>query len=873
MLKAVNLKVEYLRNPMGMDESQPRFSYEVEGASRYQSARRIIVVAETGDTVWDSGVVESASTNQIEYRGEPLRQFTRYEWRVKIWDEKGVEGYWSDDGSFFETGFLGAKWHAKWISCGAVDNVFRCSPRIVRDFTLESAPVRARLCITSLGLYDAAINGKPVTDCCLTPGWTDYFTRVQYQMFDVTPLLAEGENTLSVQLSGGWYSGRISRLWNANFGSTYGEGTMLLAELRLQFADGRTQIIASDREFRQFSTSVADGFDLIRASDIYDGEHFVRGPRGSSWREPGVGRERTRPMFERDKKIRVTWQSGAPIRRMIEVRPVKIVQRSSDAWLVDFGQNLAGREIIRVTGAPAGTTIVIRHAEMIDTDGSLYVDNLRSAEATTIFTTGGSGTEEYEPKFTFYGFRYIEITGWPGELNAEMVSARVIYSELEKTGDFECSNPLINRLFANIVWGQRGNFVDVPTDCPQRDERLGWTGDTQVFANVATYNLFCAPFYTKWLEDLNSCIVNGAFPHIAPNPYMHTTGMGTSASSGWGDAGVICPEVMFIKYGDTRLIRKYLANICRWLDMQVEQAGGSLIVKNACYGDWLNLDDPTPEDYISTAYLAGMTAKAAKMAALVGDTGECVKRERLFGAIRRAFIEKFFTASGTPRVKSQTAALLALEFNLVPEKGRAKVVRQLTGSLLQRDCHLATGFLGTPLLLSNLTRAGKLELAYRLLEQTTYPGWLYPVTQGATTMWERWNSFTLDGGFGEVGMNSFNHYAYGAVGDWFYETICGIQPIRDRAEWAGFRRFRLAPKPGGSLTRARAVYHSICGEIRSSWERNGNRMIWEFTVPVNTTAEIEFPTKKPVPSVRGIARDENRILVAHPGSYRVEFEL
>ena len=853
MLYPTALQVEYKTNPLGMDERRPRFFYQLKGDSLLQSARRIRVLSESGETMWDSGFQETPVTIQIEYEGKLLRPFTRCYYQVQVRDEQGQTSGWSQEKAFFETGFLGTPWTAKWIRAQSRPGPGNqlSATRFRRDFTLGKPLKRARLYATALGLYRAFINGKPVTENCFTPGWTDYFHRVQYQAYDLTGMLAAGKNTLAFLLNEGWYCGSITRHWHHG-AATYGPTPLLLSELHLSFEDGSEEIIASGADW-QVVQGDRFGFNTIRMSDIYMGETFQSKPEGDRWMLPET--ELDAKVLENafedriSRNVSVVWQSGASVRPIMDLPPRSISRHENGSWIVDFGQNLTGRERFRLAHIPAGTTILIRHGEMLTEAGTLYTENLRSAAAQTLYTcTCEKENQEYEPSFTFYGFRYLEITGWPGLLTGDQISARVIHSNLPETGSFQCSEPLLNQLYSNIVWGQRGNFLDIPSDCPQRDERLGWTADTQVFINTATFNLYAPEFYTKWLEDLHLQITPfGAFPLWAPDPYCYN-GDGKEVqwrdygATGWSDAGVICPWVMFEKYGDTRILRKFYDSICTWLDLQIARANGSLIVKNAALGDWLNIDAPIPEEYLSTAYLGGMNELAARMACILGKHSEAHYREELYRSVAQAFQKEFFTPDGEPMVKTQTAALLALHFDLLTEKAQKRTVEFLKHDIRDtHNLHLSTGFLGTPLLLKVLAKIGEIDLAYDLLLQTGYPGWLYPVTQGATTMWERWNSYTIEGGFGDSSMNSFNHYAYGAVGEWFFETICGIgQSVRQTGE-GGFRNFRLAPQFGTRLSHARAEFKSISGRILSEWRREGKRIIWHIELPCNTAAEVILP--------------------------------
>ncbi len=818
MLKISHLLTEYKTNPVGMDEAAPRFCYTLSGTAKKQISRQVIVTnTASGETVWDSGCVSTDETTHIQYAGAPLLPRTLYRWQVTAADD--ADNTASAEATF-ETGMMGSPWQAQWIAGHA--SSANCLPvqQTSCTFQLDEVPASARIYISALGLYEARINGKPVTEDCFTPGWTDYYERVQYQVYDVTDLLQKGENTLTIDLAEGWYTGKICRIWNGHK-PTWGEHPMLIAEVR----SGDKVLAATDDTWTFTETTTV-------LSDIYTGETV----------DHRVGYFFSHPVTVCHPAVQLVWTAGAPIRRMRVMKPQSITRLPDGRYIVDFGVNFTGREFFTLRNAAPGSAIIIRHGEMLREDGTLYTENLRSAAATTTyFAKGGMEEESYEPRFTFYGFRYLEVTGWPGELKSEDIGAYAIFSQLPETGTFHSSNELVNKLFGNIVRGQESNFLDVPTDCPQRDERLGWSGDTQVFANVATYNKFSPEFYTKWLADLNLGRKDELFPSVAPYPYRQPRRAAPGESffaAGWGDAGIICPWQLFRKYGDLRVPQTYLHNMERSLLRQMEKHHNSTIVTDAFYGDWLNLDAPTDKTLIASAYLAGMMRLVARMAAACGDNVRAERMMRYYAAARETFGKTFFTASGELTCKTQTAALLTLHFDLVPENALQQTIDFLVQDIeVARNCHLSTGFLGTPLLLPVLTRIGRTDLAYRLLEQTTYPGWLFPVTNGATTMWERWNSWTPDQGFGEASMNSFNHYAYGAVGEWFYETICGIQP----GEQGGFRHFRLAPQPGGTFTHAEAQYDSLYGKILSGWELQGNTLVWRITVPFGTTAELCIP--------------------------------
>ena len=822
MNKITHLQVEYKSAPLGMDEPCPRFFYRLEGDRIMQKSCRLKVRTAAGETVWDSGMTENSDTVQLPYAGKPLAPFTRYFWQVESLLDTG-EKLLSKE-SFFETGFMGTPWQAKWIGTYGGEAFMRPVQLLKQTFTVKST-ANVRLAITALGLYQAEINGQKVSSDLFTPGWTDYYQRVQYQVCDLSPLLREGENEIAVFLGEGWYCGRIARHWGEDK-PTWGRHPMLLAEVR----QGNETLLITDENWKSYNT-------CYRYSDIYDGEKYDGtrlSPTGDILEEC---EQRPAPRVFPAPDIRIEWHSGAPVRQIAVLKPAAVTRTPNGVIRVDFGQNFTGRERIKLHNPGRGAVITIRHGEMVNADGSLYTANLRTAEATTTYITCGKEEEIYEPLFTFYGFRYVEITGWPGEFSAENIEGCVISSHLPETGRFSCSNHLINKLFENILWGQRSNFLDVPTDCPQRDEKLGWTGDTQVFANTASYNAYSAEFYTKWIRDLNCSRVDGFYPQLAPLPYRpKETGVGWGLfSTGWGDAGIVVPWQMFRKYGDSRIVKQYLPNMVECLDNIVKACDNSPIVHLVKYGDWLNINDPTPKELLATAYLAGMNRLCGQMAALVGETEIAKERQQKYEWIKEAFIKEFYTDDLRFKGESQTSKLLALHFDLTPDTRDlwALVVESLLNDIEKKQkMHLSTGFLGTPLLLPVLTKVEALDTAYQLLLQSSYPSWLYPVIQGATTMWERWNSWNHETGFASISMNSFNHYAYGAVAEWFYEEICGIKPDPT------FKRFKLEPRFGRFLDHAEAEYDSIYGPISAGWRREGEDYIYDFTIPANTEALV-----------------------------------
>jgi len=698
-------------------------------------------------------------------------------------------------------------------------------PLLRREFKVDRKVSRARIYSTALGVYELSLNGEKVGDHQLAPGWTDYAKRIQYQTYDVTGRIVNGDNTIGAMLGDGWYSGSIA--W---FGDKlYGDRPELLAELRIDYTDGTAQIIGSDGSWRSADGPVLRGDNVH--GETYDARLDPAGWRSSAfddagWSAPTVRNDvLTQPLVAQiDPPVKVTGELSA--KTLTQPRP--------GVWVFDLGQNMVGSTRLKVTGN-AGQTVRIRHAEVLNPDGTVYTANLRTAQATDYYTLDGKGAEVYEPRFTFHGFRYVELTGFPGTPTLSTVTGRVMGTAAPFTGELTTSDPLVNQLQSNIVWGQRGNFLSIPTDTPARDERLGWTGDINVFAETATFNMDSLSFLTKWLADLRDAqSANGAYPDIAPRKCCG------DGASGWADAGITVPYTLWKRYGDTKVLADHYDSMRRYVDYVRATSNGLLRPEAGPYLDWLNLDDPTPAGVIGTAYAAYSTRLFAEMAAALGHTADAEQYGARATAVGAAFAEAYVSADGRIQGDSQTAYVLALSIGLVPAARRDAAGKRLAEKVASRGYHLSTGFLGTPDLLPALTDTGNVDIAYRLLTNKDYPSWGYEIARGATTIWERWDSIKPDGSFGDVGMNSFNHYAYGAVGDWMYRTIGGIRPD-DAAP--GFRHVTIAPQPGGGLTSARATYRSRYGQFVSGWKLDAaGQMSLDVTVPGNTTATVEIPT-------------------------------
>lgn len=849
-MKIVDLKTENLTAPLGIAADRPRFSWRVETAQDnfMQSAYEIQVNSE-GQNIWESGKVISGES--VNVGGVPrLRPLTSYTWRVRITDANGKVSVWSEP-ACFETGILNRVWRGKWIAGIHNGQVKQPVNYLRKSFRLDREITSARLYASALGLYEASINGEKVSGDCFTPGWTDYYFHVQHQTYDVTQLLRQGENVIGAMLGEGWYCGTISRRRNGGEPS-YGSHPAFIAELHVRYRNGEEEIISTDGSWR---CSIGGP---VRMSDIYDGEIYDANYAMAGWDTPEFSDTGWTHCLVKNRRIRIVGITAPPVRRT-ETLPVKNFRElPTDLWepvpcvphpknliVVDFGQNLIGRERLRVT-IPKGQAITISHGEMLNPNGTVYLKNLRTAQATTTIIGNGKPLD-YEPTFTFYGFRYLQIINWPGQFDPVAIQAEVIHTDMPRTGHFQCSNPLVNQLYSNQLWSQRGNYLDVPTDCPQRDERLGWLGDAQVFVNAAGYNFDICGFFTKYLTDVNySRTAYGEYPQYAPFfavSHLDAELYGTDyykGHSGWADAAIICAWQMYLKYNDKRILERFYDNMHEWILFQQENSD-NLIRESVVWGDWLNHDDPTSEELISTAFFAYGTELMAKIAAVIDKPDEADEFTRLAEAIKHAFAGKFIGPDGHIVEQSQTAALLTLQFDLPPENIRENIFADLIDNIInRREMHLSTGFIGTPYLAHVLTRFGRPDVAYGLIEQTTYPSWLYPVLQGATTIWERWNGYLHETGPLNEPMNSFNHYAYGAIADYFYAGIGGIRPCETIP---GFKHIIIEPVPGGSLEYAETSFMSPYGKIVSDWKRTGkNALEMTVKIPPNTTAEIRFPT-------------------------------
>jgi alpha-L-rhamnosidase len=858
-LSAEHLRCEYLIDPLGIDEPRPRLSWTLRSGRRSerQSAYRVLVASDAqrlgagvGD-LWDSGKVERDRSVHVVYGGPDLAAGQRCWWAVRVWDGDDEPSPWSGP-AWWEMGLLRSEeWRGEWIGL-EIEPVLERDPALPADLDLQPCPFlrttfsldrpvrRARLYATARGLYELWLNGRRAGDQVLAPGWTDYRTRIQYQTYDVSDLLVAGDNALGAILGTGWYAGHVG--WaDQETGPTrhYGERPELLLDLRIAHDDGSETVIASSGAWRGTTGP-------IRFSDLVMGETYDARVELPGWNRSGfddVGWQAV-AVTAKDATLLVA-DRAEPVRVVEDLTPQAITKRDDGTWIVDLGQNIAGWVRLRVAGS-SGTRVQLRFGEVLEPDGGLYTTNLRSARQTDTYVLRGGEEEVWEPRFTFHGFRYVEVTGFPGELTPAAITGRVVESAMPESGTFTCSNALVNQLQRNIVWGQRGNFLSIPTDCPQRDERLGWLADAQIFAPAACFNRDVAAFFTKWLTDVaDAQSTAGAFSDVAPRLVDLADG-----APAWGDGGVIIPWILYQRYGDIRLLERHFTGMARWVAW-IQEANPDLLWRhrrNNDFGDWLNVGAETSKELIGTAYFAHDARLLARMARALGREEDAAGYTDLFERIKSAFVAAYVDRDGRIAGETQTGYVLALAFDLLPDELRTVAAKLLVEDIERHGWHLTTGFLGLGLLFPVLTEIGATDVAYRLLLNETYPSWGYMIRHGATTIWERWDGWTEERGFQDPRMNSFNHYAFGAVGDWLYRVVGGIDTDPDLP---GFERIVLHPRPGGGLTHARATYRSLRGEIVSGWRIDGATFELRAEIPANTTATVILPAADPADVTEG----------------------
>lgn len=834
---------EHLPDGLGIGVPAPRLTWTLPAGGGSQEAYEL-EVARAG-RIDRTGRVAARDQVLVAWPGDPLNSRERATVRVRVWTTEASEpSRWSTL-SAVEAGLLdAADWQAAPVGAAWTEDpeAARRPARVRKDFRIDRTVAHARLYITAHGLYEAEINGRRVGDETLAPGWTVYPHRLRYRTHDVTSHLTEGANAIGAWLGDGWYRGKYG--FDGGTRNIYGTDQSLIAQLEVTYEDGTTVTIATDRTWK-----AAPG--PILTSGLYEGETFDARLHDPDWATPpGAAAGEWTPVRTHSRDLgTLVAPTGPPVRCTERIAPVEVTRTGEDRHFLDFGQNLVGRLGITLDG-PAGTVVSLRHAEVLQ-EGELATRPLREAYATDTLILSGGGPLTWEPRFTLHGFRYAEVSGWTADLSAEMVTARVYHTDMRRTGWFECSDPLVNRLHENVVWSMRGNFVDIPTDCPQRDERLGWTGDIQVFAPTASYLYDCSGMLDSWLTDVGlEQLPDGTIPWYVPVIPGEPMWTPIHPGAAWGDVATLTPWTLYQRFGDLDLLRRHYPMAKKWVDLVESLAGPTRLWDTGFQlGDWLDPAAP-PEDpaagrtdryLVATAYFAHSARHLALAAAALGDGTDAERYSTLADETANAFRRRYVLASGRISSDSPTAYAIALAFDLLAPPQRQPAGDRLAQLVIEDDARIATGFVGTPLICDALTDSGHLDIAYRLLLQTQCPSWLYTVDMGATTIWERWDSLRPDGTLNPGGMTSFNHYALGAVADWLHRVVGGIT-----ATAPGYRRIAFRPRPGGGITSARTRHETPYGSVSLSWEQTAAGLTAHLVVPEGCEATAELPGCTPV---------------------------
>jgi alpha-L-rhamnosidase len=839
-IRAVHLLTENETDPISIDTKTPRFSWQMEAGKQkniLQSAYQIrVYTADNNKLIWNNNKVTSGQSIYVPYTGPALTSRTAYVWQVKIWDNKGHASAWSNKATW-RMGLLSpADWKATWIGPGyAGDSVNKPSPILRKEIAINKTVKNAFAYITAHGLYEAQINGEKVGDAYLTPGWTSYHKRLQYQVYDVTKMLRKGQNAIGAQLGSGWYRSTLVSTPNH-----YGKDVGLLFQMEITYTDGTLETIVSDGSWKSSTGE-------LRYAEIYNGAVINATMVQKGWAKPEFDESKWTPVKVQDYgKENLIATYNEPVKKHETFKALKVIITPKGEKVIDFGQNLVGWVQLKANGK-AGDTIKISHTEVLDKAGNFYIENLRGAKAQNIFILKGGGEEYFEPKFTWQGFRYIKVDGITDNLNLDDFKAVAVYSDMKPTGEFTTSNPMLNQLQHNIQWGQKGNFLDIPTDCPQRDERLGWTGDAQVFSRTASFNMNVHNFFSKWLKDVSADQnSDGSIPHIVPDVFKQVDGENGGAT-GWSDVATVVPWNMYLAYGDKELLQNQYPGMKAWVDYMQKKAKNNLWNTGWHFGDWLfytvdnDLDGTsaiTSKYLIAQCFYAYSTQLLINAATALGNKADAEHYSVLLRQIKDAYFKEYVTPNGLISSDTQTAYALALTFDMLPENLRKQAAERLAGNIKRYGNHLTTGFLGTPYLCHALSRFGQADIAYKLLLQETYPSWLYPIKMGATTIWERWDGIKPDGSFETPTMNSYNHYAYGAIGDWMYRVIAGLDTEMDGP---GYKKIIIKPTVGGKLTYANTSYETPYGKTTSNWKIAGGTFYLDVEIPANATATIYVP--------------------------------
>ena len=883
MIRIKEIWLDGLLRPQGVEE-MPCLTWILDSDKRNvrQKAYRaqLSLDRDFGAPLFDTGRTESTASAHVRLAWKTLLPCTVYFIRVRVWTET-EESPWSEPAEFL-SGMAGKEWKARFITAEGDGSWTNSGGTFLRkSWTIEKPVKEAFLCASALGLYFPFINGRAVGDELFMPGWTTYEKHLCSQTWDVTGLMRNGENVLGVHLGAGWYKGMMGFIHER---CTYGTKTALVLQLTVRYRDGTEETLLSDESWLGCASPVT-------FSEIYDGERYDGRLEQPGWNAPGfippLGcrkeelpytplRDRLKTPYTDEEKASqrlaareyrpadtlwrpvslvdfpleaLTPQPGCRVKTET-VLPVKSILRTPKGETVlDFGQNLTGHVRFTVRGRE-GALAHLRCFETLDAAGNAYFDNLRGALAEIRYICRDDQPAVYDELFSFQGFRYARIESWPEEVKAENFAACVIHSDMPKTGAFSCSDPLINQLQHNIEWSLRGNFLDIPTDCPQRDERMGWTGDAQIFCRTAAYLRNVLPFFRKWLKDvaIDQQAAGGGVPHIVPNQLQYfrisdwLLGQGTHSAAAWADVAVILPWTLYLTYGDKRILAEQFDSMKAWIDFMQRHAVDNIWNYKLQFGDWLALDaaegsylGATPNDLTCTAYYAYSTGLFVKACRALGKEETAEMYQALHGRIRDKFQKTFLDGDGVMTVQTQTAHIAALCFGLVPDRGIPGTVEGLRRLLQKSSGHLTTGFVGTPWICHALSRNGCKKEAYELLLRQDFPSWLYQVKAGATTVWEHWDGLKPDGTMWSPDMNSFNHYAYGAVGEWLYRVVAGLEIDENDP---GYRHAVISPRTGRQLAYAGGSFESVYGTIASSWQRDGEKISLTVTVPVNASASV-----------------------------------
>jgi alpha-L-rhamnosidase len=884
--KPENLTIsEGFKNPLGFYDASPTFSWQlpVEDDVKNQSAYHIVVASSKellpdNADLWDSKKQESAQSAWIKYDGQALQSRQKVYWQVKYWNQDGDPSAWSNT-NHFELGLLNnSDWKAKWMGLDTAkdsmrgrENVLIHKPQYLRKgFELSDDVVLARLYITAKGVFDVSINGENVSDDAMSPGFTTYNKRIETLTYDVTDLIESGQNSLGVGLASGWYSGRL--LW----GTTPWDNSIspkVLCQLELQMKDGSIKTVISDETWKGTTNGP------LQFAEIYDGEIYNANLEMPNWTTNNFD-DKSWDKVEvanLDENVKLEPKRHTAVKDKIKLVPKEITKKDG-AVIFNLQQNMVGVPLVKVP-MKKGDTLKIRFAEMLSPDGTFYTKNYRSAHSTDYYIASKDGEIEYKPKFTFHGFSYVELSGFDEskEPQKDWVTGIVQYSDFDDNGTFTSSHEKLNQLQSNIVWGLRGNFLDIPTDCPQRNERLGWTGDAQVFGPTSMFNADVYKFWASWLQSVREAqLEDGAIPWTVPDSRGNKIG-----SSGWGDVGTIIPWKIYMRTGDIGFLEDNFEMMKQWVAYHQKKSKNN-ISNMMSFSDWLQ---PYPESgdnkgdtsrqLIGTAFFAHSAKLTAQAAEALGKTEEQTKYEALYRTVANAFDDRFFDETGKVKgvTETQTSYLLALAFDLLPKYKIENAQNNLLRKLKDADNHLRTGFLGTPLLSRVLDEMGEVDLVYQLLFNETYPSWFYSINQGATTIWERWNSYSKTEGYNPMSMNSLNHYAYGAIGEWMYERIAGIAPLE-----AGYKVIKIAPQVRQPLNSASASLDTSYGKVSNSWEVKDGIFTLEVTIPPNTTAKVVMPgtaeSIEETNNIKNISTENGSTkLEVQPGTYTFQSKI